>query len=66
MLNVFIGLSMSNIDISAHFGGFIAGAILGLFFHNYKIIRKKKNSSVLNKAEEFFFLPSKLRINTIY
>ncbi len=40
LLNVFIGLSMSNIDISAHFGGFIAGAILGLFFHNYKIIRK--------------------------
>lgn len=25
LLNVFIGLSMSNIDISAHFGGFIAG-----------------------------------------
>ena len=40
LLNVFIGLSMSNIDISARFGGFIAGAILGLFFHNYKIIRK--------------------------
>ena len=40
LLNVFIGLSMSNIDISAHFGGFIAGAILGLFFNNYKIIRK--------------------------
>lgn len=40
LLNVFIGLSMSNIDISAHFGGFISGAILGLFFHNYKIIRK--------------------------
>ncbi|MGU8983136.1 rhomboid family intramembrane serine protease [Clostridium perfringens] len=40
LLNVFIGLSMSNIDISAHFGGLIAGAILGLFFHNYKIIRK--------------------------
>ncbi|MDM0928845.1 rhomboid family intramembrane serine protease [Clostridium perfringens] len=40
LLNVFIGLSMSNIDISALFGGFIAGAILGLFFHNYKIIRK--------------------------
>lgn len=40
LLNVFIGLSMSNIDIYAHFGGFIAGAILGLFFHNYKIIRK--------------------------
>ena len=40
LLNVFIGLSMSNIDISAYFGGFIAGAILGLFFHNYKIIRK--------------------------
>lgn len=40
LLNIFIGLSMSNIDISAHFGGLIAGAILGLFFHNYKIIRK--------------------------
>lgn len=32
LLNVFIGLSISNIDISAHFGGFIAGAILALFF----------------------------------
>ncbi|MDK0863099.1 rhomboid family intramembrane serine protease [Clostridium perfringens] len=40
LLNVFIGLSISNIDISAHFGGFLAGAILALFFHNYKIIRK--------------------------
>lgn len=41
LLNVFIGLSMTSIDISAHFGGFIGGAILGLFFHNYKVIKNK-------------------------
>lgn len=42
LLNVFIGLSMTNIDISAHLGGFVGGALLGLFFHNYKVIKKKK------------------------
>lgn len=40
ILNIFIGLSLPNIDISAHFGGFIAGALLAVFFNNYKIIRK--------------------------
>ncbi|MGG5462016.1 rhomboid family intramembrane serine protease [Clostridium sp. B9] len=40
LLNIFIGLGMPNIDISAHFGGFIGGAILGLFFHNYRVIKK--------------------------
>lgn len=40
LLNLFISLSIPNIDISAHFGGFITGTILGLFFHNYKIVKR--------------------------
>lgn len=39
LLNIVIGLSLPNIDISAHLGGFLAGVVLGIFFRKYKIVK---------------------------
>ncbi|OOM16310.1 rhomboid family intramembrane serine protease [Clostridium saccharobutylicum] len=41
-INLFIGLSLNNIDNSAHIGGIIGGLVLGYIF--YKLMHSRKNN----------------------